>query len=1590
MKLRCIAIIFFACLACWEVVVGQCGGPPTPGNASPSCPKDLVQVHGWVPNGTGDLFTQIWEGNNAHPNSTNPILNSQAIFDTTDVNGLPKHPNAPSTYRLWQMVGINYTAGSSTLSSEVQYNWPICQSPGCSGNGNVALGAEQAQQDGWLILPDTITCVFFRFSQQTDKSVALYIGADSINLMAMTSVLAVNGANGSSGGTVQWLIPSSAPRSNGGLGFRYVRIRIYHQNPFDYANSEVMWNVGDGFATIPRAYFQRVSHPDSADLRPIGMRPAASRFCYRDVNGELFLRDFDHQTGSQIALDQRFKENVFLVDTTMRSFDSCDSVANCGVFKVVRVVRVRPASSGKVYRRHWLQSAHPSTDSLQQRYKEAFSNNLPLPSHVNGSDTSLISSAGSTLGFMVGNTQDFQMTLDAWLLVPPKLKYLEFKLGSTSTSQSTGLWLGSNLNDMVEVASEVDGIQGGGTYALPPTASVTTFGWRWLRARLYIHDDGGSHDSRVKWDLGQGFEVIDSIYIQQCSTANDNTPPGPAVFATTQHTSREYGLRLTDGTVWKENGINQLNAQLSIRDSLNRFVQVDTLPNCVGVANPTTGADCDSTFAADPCNLDPVAVDDYVTVVKGVAKVIHPLSNDYDPNVSNTLRIIGIPVAPGQAPLPNLTDSTITYEALAPTDTVDQFEYMIRDDGAGFHTATATIFIKIEGDEDGDHVADSQDDDNDNDGIRDTEENGIFVGNRDTDHDSIPDRLDLDSDNDGIPDIVELGIEDPDTNGNVPLNPQKLLVADADTNGLDDNAANIIPPDTDGDGIKDFQDLDADNDGIPDIAERGFLSRALQGNFTSILLDVDTNGWDDRAKLLDRNDRDADDILDWLDLDSDNDGIPNILEAGYSDNDGNGRLDAMDDSILDGMNDTLLYVLSADQDGDGIPNYLDHDSDNDGIPDIIEAWGLHAGMVDSLGFFPIPLSNVPAGWQQSGRGSILFDLDEDGHPNFLDLDSDNDGLYDRVEETGNWAGTIDFVSNPQDTTGWGWDMAWRGINGTDKDGDGFPNRLDLDSDNDGICDLVEAGGIDTVLVDGMMDGIEDSNRNGADDLRMRTATLNHDGDALPDWLDLDSDNDGLLDFYEAGGAIKMPNGTVQLLVTTDTLGWSSQYRKPGTNNSDLDPLPNRIDLDSDNDGIFDYAEAIEENLLDSIDLDFNGKLDRLLGVTTFDTLFAGSLPIDTDRDLVPDHADLDSDNDGLADLFEDKPNAVSNLGSFSGTNADSTGVFQGLMRSFRDDYDNDGIPDFRDLDSDQDGISDIVESGGTDLSGSAGTGDGRFDNPPNSHGSQDSLIAVVTDIDGDGFQAHLDLDSDNDGIPDIVEAASIYPKPFPTILLGSDTLLQGWDDFDRVPRTLDWDGDGDYDFMDWDSDQDGISDAIESKKNNFSADSIADGMLDNFINIVQGWDSHNGTLSPVNTDDDLWPDYRDLESDGDSISDYAEFLYQPEDIDHDCDNNQNPNWQDELPCDLIFYQGFSPNGDGINEMFIVDGIRYHRYDNTFTVFNRWGQVVFKADPWDGQWNGICNKGGTANQPAEVGVYFYTFQFGEYRERFQKGYIYLRR
>ncbi len=488
-------------------------------------------------------------------------------------------------------------------------------------------------------------------------------------------------------------------------------------------------------------------------------------------------------------------------------------------------------------------------------------------------------------------------------------------------------------------------------------------------------------------------------------------------------------------------------------------------------------------------------------------------------------------------------------------------------------TDTQDITITLNAcDHDGDGVLDGDDPDDDNDGILDVDEDvngdGDFT-NDDTDGDGVPDYWDLDSDNDGIVDVIEAGGSDPDGDGVIGSGP----ITDADNDGLDDSVdtdqgGTPLPnPDSDNDGINDVLDLDADNDGIVDNIE----AQTTSGYIPPTGLDSDNDGIDD-AYDIDNNgspitpvNTDWADEADYLDNDTDNDGDSDLLEGWDTDNDG-----------------------IADTTPSG------NDSDNDGIDDAFDS---------------------------DGTGTV------------------NNGGSTNGGNTPNTFPNLDDSSTPE--------LDWR--EGQDHDGDGVMDIDDPDDDNDGILDVDE---------DANGDGIF-----GNDDT---------DGDGVPDYWDLDSDNDGIVDVIEGGGEDPDGDGVIGTGTITDVDGDGlsdivdpDQGGTPLPNpDSDGDGLIDSIDLDSDNDGIVDNIEAqATDGYIPPIGSDTDG--DGIDDAYDNDNGGTPVVPVDTDSDSTVDYLDLDSDNDLDPDVLE-------------GWDTDNNGTANIVPSG--NDSDNDGIDDAFDVD----------------------------------------------------------------------------------------------------------------------------------------------------------------------------------------------------------------------------------------------------------------------------------------------------------------------
>ncbi|MBL0314380.1 MAG: HYR domain-containing protein [Flavobacteriales bacterium] len=92
---------------------------------------------------------------------------------------------------------------------------------------------------------------------------------------------------------------------------------------------------------------------------------------------------------------------------------------------------------------------------------------------------------------------------------------------------------------------------------------------------------------------------------------------------------------------------------------------------------------------------------------------------------------------------------------------------------------------------------------------------------------------------------------------------------------------------------------------------------------------------------------------------------------------------------------------------------------------------------------------------------------------------------------------------------------------------------------------------------------------------------------------------------------------------------------------------------------------------------------------------------------------------------------------------------------------------------------------------------------------------------------------------------------------------------------------------------------------------------------------------------------------------------------------------------IIIPEGFSPNGDGVNDLFEIIGIEDYP-NNKLSIFNRWGHKVFEASKYDNSWNGTSESPITiGNGLLPKGTYYYVLDLGD-ESKLMRGYIFLNR
>ncbi|PRY16508.1 gliding motility-associated-like protein [Pontibacter ummariensis] len=71
---------------------------------------------------------------------------------------------------------------------------------------------------------------------------------------------------------------------------------------------------------------------------------------------------------------------------------------------------------------------------------------------------------------------------------------------------------------------------------------------------------------------------------------------------------------------------------------------------------------------------------------------------------------------------------------------------------------------------------------------------------------------------------------------------------------------------------------------------------------------------------------------------------------------------------------------------------------------------------------------------------------------------------------------------------------------------------------------------------------------------------------------------------------------------------------------------------------------------------------------------------------------------------------------------------------------------------------------------------------------------------------------------------------------------------------------------------------------------------------------------------------------------------------------------------LFIPEGFSPDWDGVNDVFVLYGAE--EYKVSLKVFNRWGDIVYENDHYQNDWDGTANKGLVIGDKLPEGTYFY--------------------
>ena len=704
-------------------------------------------------------------------------------------------------------------------------------------------------------------------------------------------------------------------------------------------------------------------------------------------------------------------------------------------------------------------------------------------------------------------------------------------------------------------------------------------------------------------------------------------------------------------------------------------------------------------------------------------------------------------------------------------------------------------------------------------------------------------------------------------------------------------------------------------------------------------------------------DSDNDGIMNSIDIDDDNDTIPDVEEY-----DGLNPLDDDDADLIPNYRDSDFgtdanadgIVDLFDFDNDGVANHLDLDSDNDGILDIFEVGNSSADTSNNgrtnnaVGANGLDNSLENNDSQNASINYTILNTDANGNPDYVDIDADGDGIVDNIEAQP----TTNYVTLSNTVSLVGIDVAYPiGISPVDTDNDGVFDYLDLNSDNDIRDDIIEGWDIDSdgnpetipANLDADNDGLDDA---FDEDTSIVNPTNNQTPDSFPnvdnsdtperDWREIIAVVVLINDVSETEGAelsftftivTKNDNSVLIESSTPITINLSSANGSTTTTQYDVATAP------------FDYTAVTNQTFTipaftNTVQFAISSLEDPIYEMSELFTLNGEITSNNTINSTLSGVGTiLDNDNPPTITMNNSREVEGVNLEhTITISNPSSTPILIDITTS----------DDVATSPNDYNSFSETLTINGTENPNNANT-ETSF--------SISSNLDNLNELDEENLNVRGVVTSNNVGAQDLSKIATIIDvDPDPLIIITNDAVIEGGI-LNFTIRIVNENGEDMQNYLP-------INIILETVDDTTFANEDYQP-----ISVLTSIAAFTSTISQTITtlDDRLNEDQETL------------FLQVNTNLDNVA-NTSNPRGIGIIK-DNDYPNLFSPNGDGVSDVFKISGIVEDYPNFKLIIFNRLGNQVYNYSN-NGNTNPVWWDGTNKGKPVSTGVYYYTLDFND--------------